>query len=322
MDVKYQIFVSSTFKDLEEERRKVIEMILNMGHIPVGMEAFQASDSTQWEYITRRIDESDYYAVIIAERYGSMENGKSYTQMEYEYAVSKGIPVAAFLLDETARKTWPLDKVDTDKRSKIEAFRKLSQKKLVKFWKNPDDLGAKVALALNELFKDRPRTGWVRADSVPSLHVIEEISRLSEEKRELQARVAELSDAGGLVIPPDVLYRIDQLQMTFPVFESANVEDELPSILDLFLGSHKVLATGCEPDQVQEYIRLRHNVFGTDDREAENILAEFAANDLVEVRFTVFGNIQRRVYFLTSYGKNFEMYATKWLVDQAVKSLV
>lgn len=66
MDVKYRVFVSSTFADLQDERRAVIEMIINMGHIPVGMEAFQASDDSQWEYIKRRIDESDYYVLIIA----------------------------------------------------------------------------------------------------------------------------------------------------------------------------------------------------------------------------------------------------------------
>ncbi|WP_376703412.1 DUF4062 domain-containing protein [Mesorhizobium sp. ISC25] len=72
-----------------DERRSVIEAVLNLGHIPVGMEAFQASDDTQWDYIKRRIDDSDYYVLIVAERYGSELKGKSYTQMEYEYAVAQ-----------------------------------------------------------------------------------------------------------------------------------------------------------------------------------------------------------------------------------------
>lgn len=82
MDVKYQIFVSSTYADLVDERRSVIESVLNLGHIPVGMEAFQASDDTLWDYIKRRIDDSDYYVLIVAERYGLELKGKSYTQME------------------------------------------------------------------------------------------------------------------------------------------------------------------------------------------------------------------------------------------------
>ncbi|MER8768238.1 DUF4062 domain-containing protein [Mesorhizobium sp. M0960] len=52
MDVKYQIFVNSTYADLVDERRSVIEAVLNPGHIPVGMEAFQASDDTQWDTLS------------------------------------------------------------------------------------------------------------------------------------------------------------------------------------------------------------------------------------------------------------------------------
>lgn len=35
---KLQVFVSSTIYDLEKERAKVVEAILDSGHIPVGME--------------------------------------------------------------------------------------------------------------------------------------------------------------------------------------------------------------------------------------------------------------------------------------------
>ena len=44
MNVKYQIFVSSTYDDLKDERAEVIKACLNMGHIPVGMEMFNAAD--------------------------------------------------------------------------------------------------------------------------------------------------------------------------------------------------------------------------------------------------------------------------------------
>jgi Domain of unknown function (DUF4062) len=71
MNVKYQIFVSSTYEDLKDERAEVIKACLNMGHIPVGMEMFNAADEEQWAVITRTIDQCDYYVVIVAHRYGS-----------------------------------------------------------------------------------------------------------------------------------------------------------------------------------------------------------------------------------------------------------
>jgi hypothetical protein len=134
MEKKYQIFVSSTFEDLKEERRTVIERILNLDHIPVGMELFQAGDESQWAYIQQRISECDYYVVVVAERYGSEgPDGRSYTEMEYRFARDKGVPVAAFLLDEEARKSWPKQRVEFDKTDKLNSFRAHCSSKMCKF---------------------------------------------------------------------------------------------------------------------------------------------------------------------------------------------
>ncbi|RWO36470.1 MAG: DUF4062 domain-containing protein [Mesorhizobium sp.] len=101
---------------------------LTSGIFLVGMAAFQASDDTQWDYIKRRIDDSDYYVLIVAERYGSELKGKSYTQMEYGYAVAQGVPTVAFLLEGGAPKTWAAEKVEFEKKAKLERFRKLYEK--------------------------------------------------------------------------------------------------------------------------------------------------------------------------------------------------
>jgi len=45
MNKKYQVFVSSTYKDLKEERMAVTHLLLKMGFIPVGMEQFPASNT-------------------------------------------------------------------------------------------------------------------------------------------------------------------------------------------------------------------------------------------------------------------------------------
>ena len=114
MAVKYQIFVSSTFEDLKEQRDGVIKSILKMGHIPVGMEMFNAADEEQWKVITRRIDESDYYVVVVAHRYGSqLPEGISFTEKEYDYAVSQEIPVLGFIIEDDA--DWPANRIDKGK---------------------------------------------------------------------------------------------------------------------------------------------------------------------------------------------------------------
>lgn len=111
MSSKYQIFVSSTYADLKDQRDLVIKAILEMGHIPVGMEMFSAADEEQWNIIKRQIEQSDYYVVIVANRYGSVtEEGISYTEKEYDFAVSSGIPTLGFILDSEA--SWPAQFTD------------------------------------------------------------------------------------------------------------------------------------------------------------------------------------------------------------------
>ena len=101
---RLQVFVSSTFCDLIQERQAAVEAILTAGHIPAGMELFTAGDESQMEVIKQWIDESDVYLMILAGRYGSTEpnTGKSYTQLEYEYAVGQAKPLFACAITEDA----------------------------------------------------------------------------------------------------------------------------------------------------------------------------------------------------------------------------
>lgn len=92
MKKKYQVFISSTYIDLKDERQAAVEAILSSGHIPAGMELFCASNDSQWKVIERWIDDSDIFLLILGGRYGSIEpkSEKSYVQLEYEYAERKG----------------------------------------------------------------------------------------------------------------------------------------------------------------------------------------------------------------------------------------
>ena len=90
---RYQVFISSTFADLADERRHVMETILKCDCFPAGMEMFPALDMEQFTYIKSIIDDSDYYILIIAGRYGTLtSDGISYTEKEYDYAVEKASP--------------------------------------------------------------------------------------------------------------------------------------------------------------------------------------------------------------------------------------
>lgn len=187
MDKKYQIFISSTYEDLKEERDQAIKAILEMGHIPVGMEMFSAGDEEQWQLIARQIEETDYYIVILGHRYGSeTKKGISYTEKEYDYAKSLAIPTLGFIIDNKA--SWPSDRIDKSdiKKRKIDKFKDKVKSKMVQFWNSKEDLHGKISISLIKVMNTNPRIGWTRTSDAVSASVTQELIRLSSENSKLR----------------------------------------------------------------------------------------------------------------------------------------
>lgn len=187
MSKKFQVFVSSTYTDLVDEREQIIKACLEMGHIPVGMEMFSAADEEQWKIIQRQIDEIDYYVILVAHRYGSTTaEGISYTEKEYDYAVSRGVPILGFVIEESA--SWPADRIEQEEQKKISLinFKNRIKSRLINFWKTKDDLHAKFSIALMKAIVNNPRTGWVKSEESIGTDVMKELSRLSSENASLR----------------------------------------------------------------------------------------------------------------------------------------
>ncbi len=161
MDKRYQVFVSSTFEDLQDERREVMQALLMLKCIPTGMELFPAADEESTQVIKRFIADCDYYVLVVGGRYGStLPNGKSYTEMEYEYALEAKLPVLAFLHEDPssvpAKKT---EQTDSGKAA-LAAFRKrVKDARHTKFWTSPKDLALAVYQGMSALLESKPRTG-------------------------------------------------------------------------------------------------------------------------------------------------------------------
>lgn len=170
MDRRYQVFISSTFRDLIEERQALQRAILELDHFPAGMELFPAGDDAAWDLIKDVIESSDYYALIIGGRYGSLdEAGIGYTEKEYGYAVSLKKPVIPLLHKNPDN--LPRDKTEIDQGSwnKLLAFRaKVEKRHTCVYWSSADELRAQVIIGLTSAFKRHPAVGWVRASEVPS----------------------------------------------------------------------------------------------------------------------------------------------------------
>lgn len=190
LDKRFQVFVSSTYEDLQEERREVMQALLELDCIPAGMELFPASNEDQWSLIKRVIDDSDYYIVIIGGRYGSTnDDGISYTEMEYRYAIETAKPIIAFLHKNPEEiKSANVEKTPEGQKN-LDTFRDLAKKKMVRYWTNSSELGSVVSRSMVKLMKQFPAVGWIRADSTTDESSMREILKLQKQNSELQQQL-------------------------------------------------------------------------------------------------------------------------------------
>lgn len=167
MEKMYQVFISSTFEDLQEERLKILNTLLSFSCIPAGMELFSAASEEQFEYIKKVIDQVDYYILIVAGRYGSIaKDGKSYTEKEFDYAKKSGIPILAFLHNNPENlPSKYTEQTDIGKAKLMKFKEKVCKDRMVAFWDNSDELATKIIAGLQEEIYHHPQNGWVRAEN-------------------------------------------------------------------------------------------------------------------------------------------------------------
>lgn len=184
VDRRHQVFVSSTFLDLQPERAAVVSALLQLEAFPAGMELFPAADDDAWTLIKRVIDSSDYYLLVIGGKYGSVDQKTelSYTEKEYDYAVAQGKPVMAFLHANPDKIELGKSEKDAEARRKLEAFRdKVKASKHVKYWASADDLSGKVALSFASFRQSYPAPGWIRGNEASSAEALGEINELRKQ---------------------------------------------------------------------------------------------------------------------------------------------
>lgn len=150
------VFISSTFKDLEAFRKTVIEAVRQLGAVDVSMEHFGARDDRPKDECLKLIGESDVFVGIYAYRYGYTPEGDliSILEAEYEAATSAGKPRLIYIIKEGV--PWPPDLIDTGPAAeKLLVFKKrLLARHIVKMYTQKDDLATFVAADLGRYFSD------------------------------------------------------------------------------------------------------------------------------------------------------------------------
>ena len=262
---KLQVFVSSTYIDLHEERQAAVQAILTAGHIPAGMELFAAGDETQMNVIKRWIDESDVYMLILGGRYGSIEpkSQKSYIHLEYEYALEKNKPLFAVViedrhLDEKVKKDG-LKAIEKDHSEKLKEFRDLVCSRMVRFWSDPKDIKLAIMETMSDFSKREDLMGWILGnEAINTGAVAEEIASLVKENKELREKLQTIqlnsTTYSGLTF--EEMYKaLDQIQLDtldylhgWEYKSAEKISEEfmasVPSLLHLFLAYKNYIEMG------------------------------------------------------------------------------
>lgn len=201
---RLQVFLSSTFSDLKNERQAAVEAILSAGHIPAGMELFTAGDESQMEVIKQWIDESDIFLLILGGRYGSIESktGKSYTQLEYEYAIELAKPLFSCVANQSALenrvKLYGTTVMETEVPQKLKEFRAYVLERMVRFWDDSKDIKIAIGETLSQFARREDLIGWVRPSHTADMPALaDEIVRLSKENSELRREIRSEKEEPG-----------------------------------------------------------------------------------------------------------------------------
>ena len=332
---KYQVFVSSTYQDLIKERQAVMWQIQSMGHFAVGMEAFPSSDSNAWHVIKNVIDNSDYYVLILANRYGSeAPDGLSWTEKEYDYAHGKGIPVLAFISANQPEVNPSVDR-NRDAEQKLAEFRKKVEDNHTRTtWANTDQLKANVASGLSVQINVTPGEGWVRAGQMDSQDdLLKQINTLRIQKEDsdrtsdrLKAQLDHL--AGGTFNESNYASGGESLEIVYQIQSASEKTDKTANVTwDVIFGFvAKKIFYGAEPYEIRDQLRedLAAYLHGDDEvgglvsfqqKLTEKVVIQFEALNLVELhiiqspqgsqalQFAYDSDPITRIYRLTPQGK-------------------
>jgi len=154
------IFISSTYEDLKEERKEAIRYIDRIGHA-VAMEKFFASNHQSKDVCLGKLQECDAVILILGFKYGSVDKveGISFTEIEYNTVKTLGLPVFMFL-KQSPDGNWRPDEFDSERESKLLSLKsRLDSERFRVPFTNPQELSTEIAGAIHNYEREHGLIG-------------------------------------------------------------------------------------------------------------------------------------------------------------------
>ena len=213
LDTRYQIFISTSGRDMQPERMVLSQTLVGMGFFAWGLEHRTPLTTT---LARRQIDECDYLILLLGSQYGEQSiSGVSYLSLEYEYALSQAKPIIVFMHEQPENREIDLQETHPQLKDKFLTFRKklLHEAEHIFYFKTPRELELAVRLNIPLMVEQHMGQGWVPAHQAQQLE--DEIKLLKSKILQLEQRVIEPSIQLNEVAPQDIFafeYQIQAFQ--------------------------------------------------------------------------------------------------------------
>lgn len=213
LDTRYQIFISTSGRDMQLERMVLSQTLVGMGFFAWGLEHRTPLTTT---LARRQIDECDYVILLLGSQYGEQSiSGVSYLSLEYEYALSQAKPIIVFMHEQPESREIDLQETHPQLKDKFLAFRQklLHEAKHFFYFKTPRELELAVRLNIPLMVEQHMGQGWVPAHQAQQLE--DEIRLLRSKILHLERRVIEPPTQLKEVAPQDIFafeYQIQAFQ--------------------------------------------------------------------------------------------------------------
>lgn len=213
LDTRYQIFISTSGRDMQPERMVLSQTLVGMGFFAWGLEHRTPLTTT---LARRQIDECDYVILLLGSQYGEQSiSGVSYLSLEYEYALSQAKPIIVFMHEQPENREIDLQEIHPQLKDKFLAFRKklLHEAEHIFYFKTPRELELVIRLNIPLMVEQHMGQGWVPAYQAHQLE--DEIKLLKSKISQLEQRLIEPSTQLKEVAPQDIFafeYQIQAFQ--------------------------------------------------------------------------------------------------------------
>lgn len=226
LDKRYQVFITTSGKDMQPERMVVSQTLIGMGFFSWGLEQRTPLSTA---FARRQIDDCDYVLLLLGSQYGEQSvSGVSYMHLEYIYAVTKQKPIIVFMHENPdAREAHLQDEAHLLK-EKFKDFRHQLQKEVeqVVTYRTLRDLELAVRSYMPQMLERYPVVGWVRPQNIQVLQ--DEIDRLKAKLAQVTVEQGKNESDPFLTLPKVSLHEAFSFDYRMHAYQDGNFKELSP----------------------------------------------------------------------------------------------